>query len=211
MRDAKQILAEALKKLENRIPGEKEIDSLFGYALLLIKWNRIYNLTAATDIESIIVSHLLDSLSIKPYLKGLRILDIGSGAGLPGIPLAIGLSGAEFVLLDSNGKKTRFMQQAAMELGLGNVRVEKCRIEEYRPELPFDTVISRAFSNLSEFVEVSRGLCNSAGQILAMKGRHPRDEIQAADLEGFSVEVQPLDVPGLNAERHVVCIKPNSK
>jgi 16S rRNA (guanine527-N7)-methyltransferase len=180
---------------------------LLAFIALLEKWNRAYNLTAITESEQMLAHHLLDSLSISAYLKGTTVLDIGAGAGLPGIPLAIAHPEKIFTLLDSNGKKTRFMQQAALELGLKNVEICKCRVEEYRPGRAFDTVTSRAFGKLAAFIALAAPLCDRQGRLLAMKGRYPRQELEETDLKGFSWEVRPLQVPDLNAERHLVCLE----
>lgn len=184
----------------------RQLEQLLRFIEILQKWNRAYNLTAVRQPEQMISQHLLDSLSVLPYLWGERLLDVGAGAGLPGIPLAVSRPGMQVTLLDSNGKKTRFMQQAVLELGLDNTEVIKSRLEEYRPVRPFDTVISRAFGNLEAFVGMSTRLCRPHGRLLAMKGKNPEHELQGIDLMEFSPTIQRLQVPGLDAERHVVCL-----
>lgn len=185
-----------------------QCDRLLAYLELLDKWNRAYNLTAVRDRGAMLGYHLLDSLSALQSLHGSRVLDIGSGAGLPGIPLAIVCPGRRFVLLDSNGKKTRFCVQAVGELGLGNVAVERSRIEDYRPAQPFDTVISRAFAELNAFVVATGRLVAPGGRLLAMKGRLPDREIAALP-DGFRVaHVERLAVPEVSAERSLVQIEP---
>lgn len=174
---------------------------------LLDKWNQTWNLTAVRDPLAMVPRHVLDSLSIRPWLAGSRVVDVGSGAGLPGIPLAIAEPAREFVLIDSAAKRTRFMTQAAAVLGLGNVRVVRIRAEDYRPDSGFDTVISRAFASLAGFVNAAGHLCGKEGQLLAMKGQFPEDEIAGLP-ESWQVSAShALTVPGLAAQRHLVVLK----
>lgn len=198
-------LARGLEALQLSLsPGQ--CTGLIGYVQILAKWNQVYNLTAVRDTEEMVTRHLLDSLAVIPYVKGPRVLDVGTGAGLPGIPLAIALPELDFVLLDSVTKKTRFIVQATGELGLKNVAVETQRVENYLPAELFDTVISRAFSSLAEFVAAAGALCRAGGVLLAMKGRYPQDELTALPA-GYQVrEVARVVVPGLDEERHVVCL-----
>lgn len=198
-------LARGLEALKLSLsPGQ--CAGLLSYVQLLAKWNQVYNLTAVRDSKEMITRHLLDSLAVIPYIKGPRVLDVGTGAGLPGIPLAIALPEVEFVLLDSVAKKTRFIFQAASEIGLKNVEVETQRVEDYLPAELFDTVISRAFSSIAEFVAAAGSLCRPGGVLLAMKGRYPQDELTALPA-GYQVrEVARVFVPGLDEERHVVCL-----
>lgn len=184
-----------------------QCDRLLAYLELLDKWNRAYNLTAVRDRGAMLGYHLLDSLSALQSLHGSRVLDIGSGAGLPGIPLAIVCPERRFVLLDSNGKKTRFCVQAVGELGLGNVAVERSRIEDYRPAQPFDTVISRAFADIGRFAAAAGPLLAPGGRLVAMKGRLPDKDIKGLPA-GFEVNaIKPVEVPGVNAERHLVEVR----
>lgn len=181
-------------------------EKLLAYVGLLTKWNRVYNLTAVRDPAEMVTRHLLDSLSVAPYLRGSRVLDVGSGAGLPGIPLALAKPEWEYVLLDSNRKKTRFITQSCIELGVANVRVESIRIEDYLPQVLFDSVISRAFSELSAMLAATGRLCKAEGIMLAMKGEYPAVELAGVP-PGFVVQgVEVLQVPGLDAQRHVVRI-----
>lgn len=184
--------------------------SLLAYLQLLSKWNQVYNLTAIRDPREMITRHLLDSLVVMPYIKGPRVLDVGTGAGLPGIPLAIALPELHFVLLDSVAKKTRFVVQAVNELGLKNVTVKTQRVENYLPAELFDTAISRAFSSIAEFISSAGALCRPGSVLLAMKGRYPEDELTGLPTGFLLREVARLAVPGLDEERHVVCFNRDS-
>ena len=186
-------------------PGIQE--KLIAYIELLAKWNRAYNLTAVRDPEQMIARHLLDSLAILPLVRGPRVLDIGSGAGLPGIPLALARPEISFVLLDSNAKKTRFITQAVAELGLENVEAVQERAEKYLPVAKFDTLIARAFAGIADMLAVSAPLVAPGGRWLAMKGVYPQEELSAIP-PGYTIETQQLQVPGLDAARHVVIITP---
>lgn len=178
------------------------------YLELVAKWNRVYNLTAVRDADAMVSMHLLDSLAVAPHLKAQRLLDVGSGAGLPGLPLAILWPDTRVTLLDSNAKKTTFMQQAAIELGLRNVEVVHARVEQWRSPAPFDVVISRAFAELADFVPAARRFCAPGATLAAMKGVCPTAEIARLP-PGCTVRaVLPLRVPGLDAERHLVLLDP---
>ncbi len=181
-------------------------DQLVRYLQLLIKWNKAYNLTAVRDPLQMVARHIMDSLSIASYVKGQRVLDVGSGAGLPGIPLALCFPEHDFTLLDSNGKKTRFMVQVAKELGLGNVSVVKKRVSSYRPESIFDTIVARAFSTVANLVSESTHLLGENSQVLAMKGTYPLAELDELGSDVGDVEVTRLEVPGVDAERHLVIV-----
>ncbi|MDR2220181.1 MAG: 16S rRNA (guanine(527)-N(7))-methyltransferase RsmG [Methylobacillus sp.] len=177
---------------------------LLEYLALLEKWNKVHNLTAVRDPDEMVTLHLLDSLSVLPHIGQGRLLDVGSGAGLPGIPLAMIRPDLQVTVLDSSHKKTSFMRQAKAVLELNNLEVVCGRVEEFRVERKFDMIISRAFSDLAEFMRLTRHLCADGGVWLAMKGVYPHEELaQVTD----ATEVVPLAVPGLEAQRHLVFLK----
>lgn len=180
---------------------------LISYLELLAKWNKSYNLTAITEPTKMVTHHLLDSLAIAAYIKGQRVIDVGAGAGLPGIPLAIAMSNTQFVLLDSNGKKCRFMTQAKGIFGLNNIEVITNRVEDFMPDGCFDTVVTRAFASLGEMLKKCAHLCCDDGQFIAMKGRHPQAEIEEISEQTQQVTVHQLDVPLLQEDRHLVVVK----
>lgn len=195
--------------------SDEQIDQLMAYLALLVKWNKAYNLTAVRDPEEMVSRHLLDSLAVVPHLQGECILDVGSGAGLPGIPLAIIYPERKISLLDSNGKKSRFQLQAKMELKLDNLTVLQARVEQLQvgsKDVPtsFDCITSRAFSSLQLMVESSQQLLAEGGHWLAMKGVFPEQEL--TDLSGVCPEVKltesiTLDVPGCDGQRHLLRLK----
>ena len=182
---------------------------LLAYLALLVKWNKAYNLTAVRDPDEMVSRHLLDSLSVVPFVAagGTRWLDVGSGGGMPGVPLAILFPERQFTLLDSNGKKTRFLTQIKLELKLANLEVIHSRVEHLQPPEPFDGIVSRAFSSLEDFSNWTRHLGNGQTQWLAMKGVHPDDELQAlpADFRLHATEV--LKVPGCQGQRHLLILR----
>lgn len=178
--------------------------ALLQYVALLAKWNRAYNLTAVRDPVQMVTRHLLDALAVLPHLPPGRLLDVGSGAGVPGIPLALARPALAVVLLDGSAKRCRFLRQAVAALGLADATVVHSRVEDYRPESPFDVIIARAYAALTVLLEQTEPLLAPGGEVLAMKGLFPEEEL--ADLPGgFRVaEVVPLTVPGLEAARHLV-------
>jgi len=178
------------------------------FIALLVKWNRAFNLTAVTEPQRMVSHHLLDSLAIMPYVRGPRVIDVGTGAGLPGIPLALALPQFHFVLLDSNGKKTRFVTQAVGELGLANVEVVQARVDEYQPGVGFDSVISRAFATMEEMLRATAHLAAPHGRLLAMKGRAYRDELARLP-QGCLIDAHRLVVPGIEGERYLVELAPS--
>lgn len=200
-----QSLRAALDALAEPLPAGAA-EQFADFLRLLAKWNRTWNLTAVRDPEEMVTRHLADSLSVRRWLAGDSIADVGSGAGLPGIPLAIAEPGRHFVLIDSAAKRTRFMVQAAATLGLDNVTVVHSRAQDYRRDTGFDTVISRAFASLADFAAAAGHLASPTGRLLAMKGRHPGEEIADLPAAWRAVEVTALRVPGLQAERHVVIL-----
>ena len=180
---------------------------LLQYLGLLEKWNRVYNLTAIREQEQMVSNHLLDSLVLTSHIMGTRILDVGSGAGLPGIPLALARPQCEVTLLDSNHKKTAFLRQVAAELALVNITVVSDRVESWQPPQKFDCIVSRAFAELAEFVNLAKHLLAPGGYFAAMKGLHPYEEIEKLPPGWRAREVLKLTVPGLNAIRHLVLIE----
>ena len=206
--DYRQILVEGVKQLGLSLSANS-IATLLGYHQLLIKWNKAYNLTAVRDPMEMISRHLLDSLTISQYLQGQRFIDVGAGAGLPGIILAIIFPDRQFDLLDSNGKKTRFLVQVKAELKLANVNVHNCRVEQFHPEELYDGVISRAFATLADMAQGSEQLLSAGGCFYAMKGLYPEQELkQLSDLQkGYKVEAShSLSVPGETGERHLIVV-----
>jgi 16S rRNA (guanine527-N7)-methyltransferase len=177
------------------------------YLQLLEKWNKVYNLTAIRDPKDMMTLHIQDSLSIGPYLHGSRIIDVGTGAGLPGIPLAITYPDKHFTLLDSNGKKTRFLTHVQHTLGLKNVTVVHSRVEKFRPTEGFDSILSRAFASLSDMLAMTDHLCAIGGRFLAMKGQYTETELPA---HIRLIGVYPLHVPGLDAQRNLVILEKNA-
>ncbi|ECC3554632.1 16S rRNA (guanine(527)-N(7))-methyltransferase RsmG [Salmonella enterica subsp. salamae] len=182
---------------------------LVAYVDMLHKWNKAYNLTSVRDPAEMVVRHILDSIVVAPYLQGHRFIDVGTGPGLPGIPLAIVLPDAHFTLLDSLGKRVRFLRQVQHELKLENITPVQSRVEAYPSEPPFDGVISRAFASLNDMVSWCHHLPGEKGRFYALKGQLPEDEIASLP-DDFSVEsVEKLRVPQLEGERHLVIIKSN--
>jgi 16S rRNA (guanine527-N7)-methyltransferase len=199
------VLSLGLEQMGLALPAEMQ-QKLLEFIALLEKWNRIYNLTAVRDPQQMLTHHILDSLAILPFVNGLRVLDIGSGAGLPGIPLALARPDLEFVLLDANAKKTRFMIQAIGTLDLNNIEVVHARVERYRPERKFDTLIARAFAGMAEILAATAHLVNPHSELLAMKGVYPQSELDLLPSNFTVTETHKLHVPGLDAERHLVRI-----
>lgn len=193
----------------HRLPPAARIQ-LLNYVDLLAKWNRAYNLTAIRDRPRMITHHVNDALAVLPVLPAgdaVRVLDVGTGGGTPGIPLAIARPAWTCVLLDSNQKKVTFVTQAIIELGLANAEAVAARVEAYEPEAPFDVVISRAFSDLATFARAAAPRVAPGGMIVAMKGKIPHAEIDALPPEIEHVSTQALEVAGVNAERHVVLMR----
>ena len=203
MNDLKHIessLLQGMKGLRLDVP----CDGLLHYLSLLYKWNQAYNLTAVRDMDSMVTKHLLDSLAILPWVKGTRVLDVGTGPGLPGVPLALANPALQVVLLDSNGKKIRFLQEVKRALALNNVEIVQTRVESYHPTQGFDTVTSRAFSDLQHMLNCTQHLIATDGIWLAMKGRHPEEELTHIDRP---YHIEPYTVAGIEGERCCIIIE----
>jgi len=185
----------------------RQLEQLEAFVQLLLRWNKVFNLTAIKDYEEALVLHLFDSLSVAPYLKGKRCLDVGAGGGLPGIPLAIIQPERYFVLIDAVSKKTRFMQQAVIELGLKNVEVIHSRIEKAGLASEYDAIISRAFASINDFVSLSGQYLQQGGTIYAMKGRYPESELKELSTAFYVNAETPLSIPYKNIERVLIEIK----
>jgi 16S rRNA (guanine527-N7)-methyltransferase len=202
-------LSEGIEFLGLALPPETQTRML-QYLALIRKWNQVHNLTAVREPEAMLVRHLLDSLAILPHVAGPRIADVGSGAGLPGIPLALARPEWRVTLVETNHKKTAFLQQARIELDLKNVEVMTERVENFHPVDGFDIVISRAFSDLADFAGLAGHLCasgNGGGRLVAMKGVYPHEELAQLPAQFMVEKILPVTVPGLEAERHLVLIK----
>src|SRR5512143_3823835 len=202
-----QQLKAGLAALRLALPEATEAKLLASLALLG-RWNSVYNLTPVRAAERMVSHHLRDSLAAVPFFQGERVLDVGSGGGLPGIPLAIARPEVQVTLIDSIAKKTAFLLQSKAELGLGNLTVVTGRVEDYRPAEGFDVITSRAFSDLREFVALTRHLLKPGGCWLAMKGLYPHEEIAASPPDVRVSADYALVVPGLEANRHLIELEP---
>jgi 16S rRNA (guanine527-N7)-methyltransferase len=197
-------LEAGLNGLGLRVDADQR-ERLLIFIALLARWNRAYNLTAVRDPLEMVARHLLDSLAVDPFLGGSPVLDVGTGPGLPGIPLALLHPERRFCMLDSNGKKVRFVRQATLELGLANAEAVQARMESYRPEEKFATIVSRAVTGLAGIWQATSPILRRPGRLLIMKGRYPGDELAgAAALEPM---VHRLAVPFLDGERHLIEIR----
>ena len=201
-----QQLAEGLKVLGIELSASVQA-KLLAYAAFLEKWNRTYSLTALRDPKLAVSHHLLDSLAILPYVREGNLLDVGSGGGQPGIPLAIVQTELAVTLLDSNSKKTAFLQQAVIELDLKNVKVATARVEAFEPAEKFAAITSRAFAELADFVGLTKHLLAPGGEWLAMKGQRPDAEMNKLPTGVSVTAVHRLDVPGVDGERHLVVMR----
>jgi 16S rRNA (guanine527-N7)-methyltransferase len=202
-----KLLASGLTEMALTI-SEAQQQSLLQYVALLDKWNKVYNLTAVREPERMIGLHILDSLAIQPYVREARtLLDVGTGGGLPGIPLAITCPNLQVTMLDSLQKKTTFVRQAIGELALKNAGVVCERIEAYQPAHKFEVITSRAFAELNDFVHGAAHLLADNGRMLAMKGVYPHDEIARLPSSHRVEEVIPLNVPQIDGQRHLVVLK----
>jgi len=188
--------------------SEKQIDLLIQYVELLNKWNKAYNLTSVRDTSDMLIKHIMDSLMVGDVLKGNRFIDVGTGPGLPGIPLAILYPEKTFVLLDSLGKRITFLRQVVFQLKLENVTPLLSRVEDYQPETLFDGVLSRAFASLEDMVNWCQHLiANESGRFFALKGQFPREEIEQLPEHIKFVDSSEIIVPNLQGERHVIELK----
>jgi len=187
--------------------GRGERDKLLQYLVLLEKWNQVYNLTAIRDREKMVSGHLLDCLAVIPYVTGARVLDAGSGAGFPGIPVAVARPGIQVTLVDSNHKKAAFLRQVVADLQLKNTTVVCERVETWQAAEKFDCIISRAFAEIAEFIALTDHLLAPGGVFAAMKGVHPFEEIERLPPAFRVKQVHAFAVPGLGAQRHLVMIE----
>jgi 16S rRNA (guanine527-N7)-methyltransferase len=199
-------LAEGVEALGLALPPEAQ-PRLIEYLALLQKWNRTYNLTAVREASKMVNQHLLDCLSVVPQVKAATLLDVGSGAGLPGIPLAVAAPKMQVTLLESNHKKAAFLQQAKLELKLDNIAVTCERVETWQPGRKFEMVISRAFSDLAEFIKLAGRHVAPGGVLAAMKGIYPHEEIAQLPAGWRLREAAQLTVPGLRAQRHLLLVE----
>jgi 16S rRNA (guanine527-N7)-methyltransferase len=211
------LLAAGIAEMDLDVSAEAQ-QKLLVYLALLQKWNKVYNLTAVRDPLEMVTLHLLDSLSVLPYVKVKSLLDVGSGSGLPGIVLAICLPSLQVTTIDTVQKKAIFMRQVKGELGLDNLQVVHARVESFKPAEKFEAIISRAFSELALFIKLTKNLLVKNGQWLAMKGQVPHHELNTLALESLNIvgslnirvqKIIPLTVAGLNAERHLVVLENN--
>ncbi len=212
-----ELIKQHLSKLSFDLP-DSAAQQFSQLLKLLIKWNKAFNLTAVRGADEMVVLHLLDSLVPLPFIEGSQVLDVGTGAGFPGLPMAIARPDWQFTLLDSNAKKTRFVTQAVIELDLKNVTVMTGRAEKADINQPFNTVMCRATFSLADFLSKTYGLCVNKGLFLALKGSYPKQEIdalyQSAKYKSLAANIkieatESVDVPGLDAERHLVRIRKN--
>ncbi|MGZ4979528.1 MAG: 16S rRNA (guanine(527)-N(7))-methyltransferase RsmG [Methylobacter sp.] len=203
MENCREILVNGIAALHLNAT-DQQVDQLLDFIKLIEKWNKAYNLTAIRNREEMARLHILDSLAIVPHIEGKRIIDIGTGAGLPGIPLAICLPDIDFTLLDSNAKKTRFVKQVVLELKLKNVEVLHSRVEDHHPEQGYDAVLTRAFASLPDIVKLTSHLLDKDGVLLAMKGQN-----LDAELAGITAQksVISVSVPGADVERCLIRIQ----
>ncbi|GGW96479.1 16S rRNA (guanine(527)-N(7))-methyltransferase RsmG [Alteromonas halophila] len=200
-----EILDAGCKNLGVQLHDEQR-SALVGYVLLMDKWNKAYNLTSVRDPQQMMVRHVLDSLSVAPHLRASQVIDVGTGPGLPGIPLAIMQPGTHFTLLDSLGKRVRFLKQCAYELQLENVTPIQSRVEAHTPDTPYDVVLSRAFASLKDMLHWCAHLVDSKGQFLALKGQFPQSELDEVSNHFHIDDIINVDVPDQDGDRHLVFI-----
>lgn len=214
-KEVKKLIDQGLRAMNIALKDE-QLERLLAYLVTFHQWNQVYNLSAIRDPHAMVILHLLDSLALLPYLREfaqhnlerVRLVDVGSGGGLPGLPLAIACPEVSVTLLDSNGKKARFLFQTALKLGLSNVRVIHNRIEKFSPEQKFAIVTSRAFANLQHMVRVSTHLLEEDGEFWAMKGDYPKSELAECGVNLH--RAHRLQIPGCQAKRHLLILKKHS-
>jgi 16S rRNA (guanine527-N7)-methyltransferase len=203
------VLKNSLKNCDLVVSEEQQLQ-LICYVMLMHKWNKAYNLTSVRDPQQMVIKHIVDSIVVAPFLDKIHYIDVGTGPGLPGIPLAIMCPDKQFILLDSLGKRVRFMKQVAYELKIDNIQPVQSRVEDFVPDVKIDGVLSRAFASLKDMLHWCQHLVDSQGVFLALKGQLPTDELEQLPL-GFDLqETIKLNVPGLEGERHIIKIKKQS-
>jgi 16S rRNA (guanine527-N7)-methyltransferase len=203
------ILQNSLEKCDLVVTQQQQ-QQLINYVLLMHKWNKTYNLTSVRDPRQMVIKHIIDSIVVAPFLESVCYIDVGTGPGLPGIPLAIMCPNKQFVLLDSLGKRVRFMKQVAYELKISNIQPVQSRVEDFVPDVKIDGVLSRAFASLKDMLHWCQHLVDSDGVFLALKGQLPTSELDELPLGFILQDTIKLNVPGLDGERHIVKIKRQS-
>jgi len=188
-------------------PDPQRLTALARYLALLEQWNRAYNLTSVSGLDDMVVRHILDSATVRPFLTGPTVLDAGTGAGLPGVPLALLEPGLAFTLVDSIGKKMRFLHEVVSGLGLANVTLVQARLENWQPDMRFSTITCRALGSLASFALLCGRLLAPGGRLVAMKGQHPAAELGELPAGWRASAVERVQVPGLDAERHIVVLE----
>jgi 16S rRNA (guanine527-N7)-methyltransferase len=200
------VLQNCLKKCELIVTEEQQLQ-LIRYVLMMHKWNKTYNLTSVREPRQMVIKHIVDSIVVAPFLDKVHYIDVGTGPGLPGIPLAIMCPDKQFILLDSLGKRVRFMKQVAYELKIDNIQPVQSRVEDFLPDVQIDGVLSRAFASLKDMLHWCQHLVDSHGVFVAVKGQLPTEELDELPLGYALLETIKLDVPGLEGQRHIVKIK----
>ncbi|MEZ8131165.1 16S rRNA (guanine(527)-N(7))-methyltransferase RsmG [Enterovibrio norvegicus] len=201
----KQRLAQLIEQAGMEIPAHQQ-DQLIGYVEMLHKWNKAYNLTSVRDPQEMIIKHIMDSIVVSQHLEGSTFIDVGTGPGLPGIPLAIVNPEKSFTLLDSLGKRIRFIRQVIHELKIDNVTPVQSRVEDFQSEAGFDGVLSRAFASMNDMISWCHHLPTPNGHFLALKGQVDQVEIDALPADCSVTDIKPLTVPGLEGQRHLVIL-----
>ena len=206
LEDLRSPLINGAEKLDLDL-SNPQIDALLGYLSLMHKWNKAYNLTSVRDPKEMLQKHILDSLAVAPYIHSKSYIDVGTGPGLPGIPVSIVCPSASFTCLDSLGKRVRFMKQVVHELKLTNVEPIQSRVEQHQPDKPYDGVLSRAFASLSDMLTWCEHLIDSSGEFLALKGQYPQDELADIPDNIALVSTHKLEVPYMVGERNLIVLK----